>query len=121
MVLDLFLALYLDFALECKSLSVGEFDELLFFLFACLSIPIFISDLSLTSYYFLKFTVWAKFVILFNLDFLIKFYYYFQGSFGILLILGFNSFSLEKLVLYLFSCNYVFNSILSPVSIPFCV
>ena len=30
MVLDLFLALYLDFALECKSLSVREFDESLF-------------------------------------------------------------------------------------------
>jgi len=55
-----FLALYLDFAPECKSLSVGELMSQYFPLFTCLSITILISNLCLTPYYFLKFTVWVS-------------------------------------------------------------
>jgi len=75
-------------------------------LFTCLCVPILISDLCLTAYYFLNFTVWAfiyqKFVILFNFDFLSQFYYYFQGSFGILLGLEINSRIEEELTHYQF-------------------
>jgi len=36
-------------------------DESLFPLFTCLFVPILISDLCLTAYYFLNFTIWASF------------------------------------------------------------
>jgi hypothetical protein len=74
MYLDLSLALFLDFAQECKRLSVGEFDEPLFSPIICLSVPILIIDLCIIFYHLVNFTVWdllgRKFVIFINSNFL---------------------------------------------------
>ena len=85
--LDFFLALPLDFAQECKRLSVGEFDESLFSL-NYLSCCTYINHwFELICLLFSQFCVWSslsqKFIFIIKLDFLsLSLLFLFLGLFG---------------------------------------